>query len=99
MRRAIIASLLLITSVSAAPVLITLGGFSGSETVINFNGIGNEAAITNQFAGQGVTFSGPVYGMTNPGDLSQFPLNGGVIASNWRYSLSGISPLGPMVAT
>lgn len=98
--RAIIASVVLVTSVSAAPVLITLGGFSGSETVINFNGIGNEAAITNQFTGQGVTFSGPVYGMTNDGDTSLFPSNGGgVIASNWRYSISGISPVGPMVAT
>ncbi len=72
----------------ANPVQIGLGGFSGSETVINFNSIGNEVQINNQFSGQGATFSGPLYGMTNPGDTSKFPGNGGgVIASNWRYSL------------
>jgi hypothetical protein len=75
-------------AVWANPVQIGLGGFSGSETVINFNSIGNEVPINNQFSGQGATFSGPLYGMTNPGDTSMFPGNGGgVIASNWRYSL------------
>ena len=70
----------------AVPTQINLGGFSGFETVIGFNTIGNEVQINNQFSGQGVTFSGPLYGMTNPGDTQQFPNNGGgVIASNWRY--------------
>jgi hypothetical protein len=84
---------------AAAPVLITLAEFSGSETVIDFNSIGNEVAITNQFSGFSLTWSGPVYGLTNPGDTTLFPDGGGVIASNWRYSIGGIAPAGPMVAT
>ena len=71
----------------AAPILVTQAAFDSSETLITFNALGNEVPIANQFAAQGVTFSGPVWSMTNGGDLIQFPSNGGgVIASNYRYS-------------
>jgi hypothetical protein len=63
-----------------------IGLFSG--TLVNFNSVSNEELITNQFSGSGVNFSGAIYGMTNFGDTQQFPGNGGgVIASNWIYSL------------
>ncbi len=72
----------------ATPVAIGLNEFSGSETVIDFSSIGNEVLINSQYSGSDVTFSGSLYGMTNSGDLSQFPNNGdGVIASNWLYSI------------
>ena len=75
------------TNVYSAPASINIDSFSGSETVIDFNTIADEELITNQFtASTGVTFSGAIYGMTNPGDLDLFPDNGGVIASNWLYS-------------
>lgn len=78
------------SSLLAAPSAINMSAFSGSETVIDFNSILNEQQITTQYAASGVTFSGALYGMTNPGDLSAFPDNGGgVIASNWIYSGSG----------
>jgi hypothetical protein len=75
-------------SALANPGLIGLGDFSNSATVIDFNSIGNEVPITNQYSsGQGVAFSGALYGMTNFGDTALFPANGGgVIASNWLYS-------------
>jgi hypothetical protein len=73
----------------AAPTLITLGDFSASDTLVTFNSLANEELITTQFTGQGVTFSGSLYGMTASGDTPQFPSNGGgVIASNWLYSQS-----------
>ncbi len=72
---------------TAAPVAIGLVDFSGSEVVVNFNAIGDESAINNQYAGSGVTFSGALFGMTNPGDTSLF--NGSTIASNWLYNGSG----------
>lgn len=85
---------------NASPVIIGSGAFVGPTTMIDFNTIGNEVPITNQYAGQGVNFSGPIFGMTNPGDTGLFPGGGGgVIASNWRYSLGGPPPFGPIVAT
>lgn len=76
------------TNVYAAPVSIDIGSFSGFETVIDFNTIADEELITDQFtASMGVTFSGAIYGMTNSGDINQFPNSGGVIASNWLYSV------------
>lgn len=68
---------------TATPVAIGLVDFSGSEVVVNFNAMGNESAVNNQYAGSGVTFSGALFGMTNPGDTSLF--NGSTIASNWKY--------------
>jgi hypothetical protein len=63
-----------------------IGLFSGS--LVDFNSVANEEPITNQFSGSGVNFSGAIYGMTNYGDTQQFPgSGGGVIASNWLYSL------------
>lgn len=75
------------TVAMAAPTLIGLGDFSAGDNLVTFNSIANEALITSQYAGQGVTFSGALYGLTNSGDLALFPSNGGgVIASNWLYS-------------
>jgi hypothetical protein len=74
--------------------LFNTSGFNGTETTISFNSLANEVQITNQFSGQGVTFSGGIYAMTNSGDTSQFPSNGGgVIASDWKYSLSSLQSL------
>jgi hypothetical protein len=75
----------------AAPVSIDLVDFSGSENVIDFNGIANEEPIAEQFSNMCVSFSGAIFGMTNSGDTSQFPNNGGgVIASNWIYGGGGL---------
>jgi hypothetical protein len=77
----------------ASPILIGSGAFV-SPTVIDFSGIPTGQQIAGQFSGSGVTFSGALYGMTNFGDISQFPSNGGgVIASNWIYGpgLQGLS--------
>src|SRR5436309_6693487 len=78
------------SGLQAAPTAIfSPGAFSGSAQLVNFNVIGNEVPITTQYSGQGVTFGGGLFGMTNPGDTTLFPANGGgVIASDWRYSLA-----------
>lgn len=78
------------SNLHAVTTSIGLSDFSGSETVIDFNSITNEAQITNEYTGNGVTFSGAIYGMTNSGDIAFFPNNGGgVIASNWLYGGNG----------
>jgi hypothetical protein len=73
-------------NLQAATSAIGLAGFSGTETVVDFNSIADEELITTQFVGSGVTFSGAIYGMTHAGDIALFPNPGGVIASNWLYS-------------
>lgn len=72
---------------TATPVSISQAAFSGAETVIDFNSIANSQSITNQYSAQGVTFSGALVGLTNPGDTNLF--NGSTIASNWIYGGSG----------
>lgn len=67
--------------------IFNTSGFNGSETVITFNGLTNEVAITNQYSAQGVTFSGGLFALTNSADLAYFTNPGGVIASDWKYSL------------
>lgn len=81
------------STVLAAPIQVGIGAFSASATVIDFNAIADEFPITTQFAAQGVTFSGGIYGMTNSGDIAFFPASGGVIASNWLYSGSAHGPM------
>jgi len=49
---------LLAGSAAAAPMVIDQSAFSGSETVIDFSGLAPGTEITNQYSGQGVTFSG-----------------------------------------
>ena len=96
--RSLVLGLVLGIFANGAPSLIGLGGFNGSETLIDFNTIADTQLIDNQYTGVGASFSGPVYGLTNVGDTQLFPSNGGgVIASNWRYAFGGISPVGPMV--
>lgn len=74
--------------------IFNTSGFNGSETILTFNSLTNETAITNQFAGQGVTFSGGLLGLTNGADLNFFPSNGGgVVASDWKYSVSSVQSL------
>lgn len=71
---------------SAAPTVIT--SIAGPTVVIDFSGAANEAPITNQYAAQGVTFSGSLFGMTNIGDTKFFPGPPTAIASNWTYDTS-----------
>lgn len=71
----------------AAPVSVSQGAFSAAQTVIDFNLVSNTQSITNQYAGQGVTFSGALIGLTNPGDTYLF--NGSTLASNWNYQGGG----------
>jgi hypothetical protein len=80
-------------------LLTSTAVFSGSASVVDFNSIlTNETTITNQFAGQGVTFGGGLFSLDTSGDTSQFPSNGGgVIASDWKYS-QGVPTL-PWTAT
>lgn len=85
----ILGALLGSTPAIAAPSAITIGDFSGSENIIDFNTVGDEHQINIQYSNMCVTFSGAIYGMTNSGDLNQFPNNGGVIASNWLYDGGG----------
>lgn len=47
---------------SAAPITIGLGDFSGGETVLSFEGYADWTLITNQFALSGVTFDSATYG-------------------------------------
>lgn len=63
-----------------------LSTFSGMETVLDFTGVVNAAAITTDFASEGVTFGPGLFGLTMSGDTVLFPNNGdGVLASNWIY--------------
>lgn len=79
--------------------IFNTSGFNGLETIITFNSLTNETAITNQFAGQGVTFAGGLLALTNSGDLNQFPSNGGgVVASDWKYSANSVQTL-PITAS
>jgi hypothetical protein len=48
-------------SAGAAPIAITQAAFSGTETVIDFNGLAQFTPLTSQHAPQGVTFSGGLY--------------------------------------
>ena len=81
----------------AGPVaFFDINSFLGSAQVINFNSIGQNIQITNQFSGQGVTFSGAsLFGSTNSGDLAMFSNSGGVIATTWTGSPAN----SPWVAT
>jgi hypothetical protein len=67
--------------------IFTSAGFTGVDPTITFNSLTNETAITNQFSSQGVTFSGGLFALTNSADLAYFTSPGGVIASDWKYSL------------
>jgi hypothetical protein len=83
--------------VQAGPILVDQSPFT-SPTTLDFSGIGNEVPIDVQFAGQGVTFAGGLYGLTNPGDINTYPGPPTVIASDWRYSQGGSNP-GPLPIT
>jgi len=67
----------------AVPIAATESDFSSTDTTINFNAIANGRAIDDQYADDGVQFSGALYGLNNPGDVNLF--NGSNIASNWMY--------------
>src|SRR5438105_3449402 len=78
---------LLAGAAQAAPTALTQAAFLNTDTVIDFNAVGNEAFVGSTYSGSGAIFSGALYGMTNGGDTQLFPGNGGgVIASNWLYS-------------
>lgn len=82
-----LAALLGGATVQAAPTVLTFGELTGTETVIDFNSVGNGTSINNQYAASGVTFGGAIVGLTNPGDTQLF--NGSAIASNWNYDVTG----------
>ena len=91
--RTLVVGIAISASAFAGPVLITIGGFSGSETVINFNGIGDTQSITTEYLGSGITFSG-AQGSTNSGDTQFFPGNGGgVIALNTNFFDDSAPPI------
>jgi len=81
----------LVDIASASLSAINIGDFSGSEAVIDFSVPAiDESLIDNQYLSSGVTFSGAIFTMQNPGDISAFPDNGdGQIASNWKYEDGG----------
>jgi len=81
------AALLAISAVHAQPVQVAQAAFT-HPTVLNFNGLASEVKITNQFAGQGVTFSGGAYVLTDGADLQYFP-GATAIASDWIYPPDG----------
>lgn len=81
-------------SVQAAPVALGISSFLASDTLVDFNAASNEVAIGSLYSSSGVTFAGALQGMTNSGDTNVFPGNGGgVIASNWVYSLDNYTGL------
>lgn len=64
------------TTKEANAFVIGKGDFSGSEIVIDFNSIDAFEGITNQFTGQGVTFSGsPFLGDPFPGSTINGTMN------------------------
>jgi len=70
-------------NVGAAPGVLTLGDFSGSDTVIDFESIGQDVEITGQFSVLGPTFSGGLFGDT----ISGPPYMGSTVtASNFQYN-------------
>ena len=81
------AAVLIATESAQATVsLVDASAFDGAQQIVTFDSIANEAPITNEFAGQGVVFSGALYGMTNTGDTDHFAGPPVAIASNWLYS-------------
>ena len=71
-------------SAYALPVVVGLGAFSGSETVIDFESIASGEAITTQFLADGVTFSNNgLFGVTDSSITTQFPSGGSVVAGNF----------------
>lgn len=92
-------ALLCWSGLGAQTTLITSTSvFSGTATVLDFNAIlPNQTAITNQYSGQGITFSSGLISLTSgsSGDAALFPSSGGgVIASNWNYSLGALTAPG-----
>lgn len=59
-------------SAGAAPIAVGIGAFDDPTADINFTGIGVSTVITNQFAGQGVTFSGGLYGFAGGNSAANF---------------------------
>lgn len=55
-------------SAAAAPIAVGEGAFSGSATLIDFNGTAFNQVIDNEYAPLGVTFSGPLYAHIFSGD-------------------------------
>ena len=64
-----LATCVLVDVTFGAPVGI--GGFSGSETVIDFESLSNGELVTNQYSGLGVVFSGGLNEDTFPGSSIQ----------------------------
>lgn len=83
---ALAASTMLFASHAAVAAPVLINSVSAPSTTIDFSSIGNTTPITNQFAAQGVTFSGALVGLTNSGDVGTFPGPPSAVASNWDYN-------------
>jgi len=70
-------------NLQAAPTVLTLGDFSVSDTVIDFESIAQDIEITGQFSVLGPTFSGGLFGDTVSGPPY---LGSTVTASNFQSS-------------
>lgn len=82
------ASGLMANSAMAAPVALELDAFPSTDTLVDFNSVPNEVPVGDLYSDKGVIFSGALLGSTNSSDTHAYPNNGGgVIASNWIYSL------------
>ena len=79
---------------AATPIQIGIGSFSGSATVIDFQSIANGASITNQYAGSGITFSGGLWGNSNPSTAGLIPGSMGKVATNFVFNCGGGSACG-----
>jgi hypothetical protein len=79
---------------AATPIQVGIGSFSGSATVIDFQSIANGASITNQYAGSGITFSGGLWGNSNPSTAGLIPGSMGKVATNFVFNCGGGSACG-----
>lgn len=72
------------TQAESTPTALTSADFTTS-TLIDFNLGSNAIPIGSLYSVSGVTFSGALLGLTTD-DVTLFPSNGGVVASNWNYT-------------
>jgi len=82
--------LLLAGPAAAVPVAVGIGSFSGSATLVDFNGLANKTVIANQYSGLGITFGAtPLYANSDPLTAAVIGGSGGFVATNF------VTPLGP----
>jgi len=77
--------LLMAGAARAVPIQVGVGAFSGAPQV-DFNGL-PAGELTNQFAGQGVTFSGGLYAFSNAAANFQGSVPGNVIQISFTSTM------------